>query len=283
MKVLVFSFGGGTHDVTVMEFGQGVFEVLATSGDTQTGGADIDRAIVNLLLDDFKTKTGIDLRNDQTAMARLKEAAERAKIELSNVITTDVDLPFIASDRSGAKNLHYQLTRAKLEELARPHRGQDTGPDQEGHLGRQARGQGHRQGHPDRRDDQDAARSKDGGGRHGQTRGTRRRPHGGGGVGRGHTGGRPRRRGQGHPAAGRDPAHAGRRDQGGHHDAHRRAQLYHPHREDPDLHHGRGLPDGRHHPRRAGREEDGRGQHLTRDVQPYRTTPGAAQTSRRSR
>src|SRR5271170_7243043 len=120
MKVLVFSFGGGTHDVTVMEFGQGVFQVLATSGDTQTGGADIDYAIVNLLLDDFKSKTGIDLRSDKTAIARLKEAAEKAKIELSNVITTDIDLPFIASDSSGAKNLHYTLSRAKLEELARP-------------------------------------------------------------------------------------------------------------------------------------------------------------------
>jgi molecular chaperone DnaK len=120
MKVLVFSFGGGTHDVTVMEFGGGVFQVLATSGDTQTGGADIDYAIVKLLVDDFKAKMGIDLRSDSTAMARLKEAAERAKIELSNVITTDVDLPFIASDSSGAKNLHYTLTRAKLEELAGP-------------------------------------------------------------------------------------------------------------------------------------------------------------------
>ncbi len=120
MKVLVFSFGGGTHDVTVMEFGQGVFQVLATSGDTQTGGADVDYAIVNLLLDDFRSKTGIDLKNDKTAMARLKEAAERAKIELSNVITTDIDLPFVASDSTGAKNLHYTLTRAKLEDLARP-------------------------------------------------------------------------------------------------------------------------------------------------------------------
>jgi molecular chaperone DnaK len=120
MKVLVFSFGGGTHDVTVMEFGGGVFQVLATSGDTQTGGADIDTVIVNLLLDDFKAKMGIDLRNDRTAMARLKEAAERAKIELSNVITTDIDLPFVARDSTGAKNLHYTLTRAKLEEMARP-------------------------------------------------------------------------------------------------------------------------------------------------------------------
>jgi molecular chaperone DnaK len=120
MKVLVFSFGGGTHDVTVMEFGQGVFQVLATSGDTQTGGADVDRAIINLLLEDFRSKTGIELRNDKTAMARLKEAAERAKIELSNMISTEIELPFIASNTTGAKNLHYVLTRAKLEELAEP-------------------------------------------------------------------------------------------------------------------------------------------------------------------
>jgi molecular chaperone DnaK len=120
MKVLVFSFGGGTHDVTVMEFGGGVFQVLATSGDTQTGGADIDYAIVNLIASDFKAKSGIDLKNDKTAMVRLKEAAERAKIELSNLISTDVDLPFIASDSSGTKNLHFTLTRARLEELAGP-------------------------------------------------------------------------------------------------------------------------------------------------------------------
>ncbi|MDG6900058.1 MAG: molecular chaperone DnaK [Nitrososphaerota archaeon] len=120
MKVLVFSFGGGTHDVTVMEFGKGVFQVLATSGDTQTGGADVDNAIINLLADDFRSKTGVDVRSDRTAMARLKEAAEKAKIELSNLISTDIDLPFLASDSKGPKNLHYVLTRAKLEELAEP-------------------------------------------------------------------------------------------------------------------------------------------------------------------
>jgi molecular chaperone DnaK len=120
MKILVFSFGGGTHDATIMEFGGGVFQVLATSGDTQTGGADVDNAIIELLLQDFKAKTGIDLRGDRTAMARLKEAAEKAKIELSNLISTDIDLPFIATDSSGPKNLHYTLTRAKLEEIARP-------------------------------------------------------------------------------------------------------------------------------------------------------------------
>ncbi len=120
MKILVFSFGGGTHDVTVMEFGQGVFQVLATSGDTQTGGADIDNAIIALLLEDFRSNTGIDIRNDRTAMARLKEAAEKAKIELSSIVSTEINLPFFASDSSGPKNLHYILTRAKLEELAEP-------------------------------------------------------------------------------------------------------------------------------------------------------------------
>lgn len=120
MRIMVFSFGGGTHDVTVMEFGGGVFQVIATSGDTQTGGADIDYAIVNHLVEEFKRQTGIDLRNDKTAMARLKEASEKAKIELSTLLTTDIDLPFIAMDKDGPKHLHYTLTRAKLEELALP-------------------------------------------------------------------------------------------------------------------------------------------------------------------
>ena len=120
MKILVFSFGGGTHDATIMEFGKGVFQVLSTSGDTQTGGTDIDKAVIQVLLQDFRSKTGIDLSTDRTAMARLKEAAEQAKIQLSNLTSTDIDLPFIANDPSGPKNLHYTLTRTKLEEVARP-------------------------------------------------------------------------------------------------------------------------------------------------------------------
>jgi len=120
MKIMVFSFGGGTNDTTIMDFGGGVFEVLATSGDTQTGGADLDNAIVQHLLNEFREETGIDLSGDIMAMRRLKEAAEKAKIELSNVMTTDIDLPFIASDKSGPKHLHYTLTRAKLEQLALP-------------------------------------------------------------------------------------------------------------------------------------------------------------------
>ncbi len=120
MKIMVFSFGGGTHDVTLMEFGGGVFEVLATSGDTQTGGTDIDNAVMEYLLSEFRRQTGIDLRNDKMAMTRLKEAAEKAKIELSNMLTTDIDLPFIAADQGGPKHLHIPLTRSKLEELASP-------------------------------------------------------------------------------------------------------------------------------------------------------------------
>lgn len=120
MKILVFSFGGGTHDVTIMDFGQGVFQVLGTSGDTQTGGADVDKAIIDTLLDEFKGQIGIDLRNDKGAMLRLKDAGEKAKIELSTLMTTDIDLPFIAQDAGGPKHLHYTLTRAKLEQVATP-------------------------------------------------------------------------------------------------------------------------------------------------------------------
>jgi molecular chaperone DnaK len=116
MKILVFSFGGGTHDVTLMDFGGGVFQVLATSGDTKTGGADIDNAVVGYLIDEFRRQSGVDLSADRMAMTRLKEAAEKAKIELSTLVTTDVDLPFIMQD----KHLHITLTRAKLEDLALP-------------------------------------------------------------------------------------------------------------------------------------------------------------------
>ena len=119
LKILVFSFGGGTNDTTIMDFGGGVFEVLATSGDTETGGADLDKAVIDYLISEFKRETGIDLRGDLKAMARLKDAAETAKIELSNLIKTDIDLPYITSIAKGTKNLHVTLTRAKLEQLTR--------------------------------------------------------------------------------------------------------------------------------------------------------------------
>ena len=120
MKILVFSFGGGTNDTTIMDFGTGVFEVLSTSGDTQLGGTDVDKTVVNYLLNEFKTQDGIDLSGDPMALRRLKEAAENAKIELSTLFITDLNLPFIASDSAGPKHLHITLTRAKLEQLATP-------------------------------------------------------------------------------------------------------------------------------------------------------------------
>ncbi len=120
MKILVFSFGGGTHDVTVMDFGKGVFQVLSTSGDTQIGGTDVDKAVMDYIVDEYKRQTGIDLTGDKMAMARLKEAAEKAKIELSALMSTDIDLPFITSDSAGPKHLHLTLTRAKVEALAQP-------------------------------------------------------------------------------------------------------------------------------------------------------------------
>jgi len=120
MKILVFSFGGGTHDVTLMDFGKGVFQVLSTSGDTQMGGTDVDNAVLNYVAEEFKRQTGIHLLEDKTATARLKEAAEKAKIELSTLMTTDIDLPFISATSTGPKHLHLTLTRNKLEELARP-------------------------------------------------------------------------------------------------------------------------------------------------------------------
>jgi molecular chaperone DnaK len=121
MKILVFDFGGGTLDVTVMEMGGGVFEVMSTSGDTQLGGTDMDKVIIDYVLDEFKKKEGLDLSQDTTAMTRIREGAEKAKIELSTVMETDINLPFIAHDpSSGAKNLELRITRAKLDELIQP-------------------------------------------------------------------------------------------------------------------------------------------------------------------
>jgi len=120
LKILVFSFGGGTNDTTIMDYGGGVFEVLSTSGDTQTGGADVDKAIMDYLVEEFRKDRGIDLTGDLKAMARLKEAAEKAKIELSNLLSTDIDLPYIAMNDDGPQNLHITMNRAKLEQIAAP-------------------------------------------------------------------------------------------------------------------------------------------------------------------
>lgn len=119
-KILVYDLGGGTLDVTVMDFGEGVFQVLSTSGDTQLGGTDMDEAIVNFLINDFKQKEGIDLKSDRNAYIRLRDAAEKAKIELSSTMSTEIDIPYITQTKDGPKHLKYTMTRAKFEELIRP-------------------------------------------------------------------------------------------------------------------------------------------------------------------
>ena len=116
-KIMVYDLGGGTFDVSILEIGDGVFEVLATSGNNHLGGDDFDQRIIDYLADEFKKTNGIDLRNDKMAVQRLKEAAEKAKIELSSAVTSNVNLPFISADASGPKHLDVTISRAKFDEL----------------------------------------------------------------------------------------------------------------------------------------------------------------------
>jgi molecular chaperone DnaK len=119
-KILVYDFGGGTLDVSIMEMGDGVFEVKSTSGDTQLGGTDMDNVLVDYIAQDFLDKEGIDLRTDKTASQRLREAAEKAKIELTTTMQTSVNLPFITANQAGPKHLEMTIQRSKLEELVMP-------------------------------------------------------------------------------------------------------------------------------------------------------------------
>ncbi|MFT4309292.1 MAG: molecular chaperone DnaK [Candidatus Woesearchaeota archaeon] len=119
-KILVFDLGGGTLDVTIMEFGDGVFEVKSTSGDTKLGGKDMDDLLRNHVIEDFKQQTGINLQDDDIALQRLNEAVEKAKIELSTVTETDINLPYITADQSGPKHLNMKITRSQLEKIIEP-------------------------------------------------------------------------------------------------------------------------------------------------------------------
>merc|ERR1712146_812023 len=115
--IAVYDLGGGTFDVSILEIGDGVFEVKATNGDTKLGGEDFDNVLIDFLADEFKKENGIDLRSDKLALQRLKEGAEKAKIELSSSTETEVNLPFITADQSGPKHLTIKLSRAKLEAI----------------------------------------------------------------------------------------------------------------------------------------------------------------------
>jgi len=120
LKIIVFDFGGGTLDVTIMDFGEGVFQVVSTSGDTQLGGRDMDEALLNYVVDDFRKETEVDLLKDPKALPRLREAVEKAKIELSSVLETEINLPFITVVNNEPKHLVKRVTRALLEQLVRP-------------------------------------------------------------------------------------------------------------------------------------------------------------------
>ena len=119
-QIVVFDLGGGTFDVSILEIGDGVFEVKSTNGDTHLGGEDFDNVIVNFLCDEFKKESGVDIKNDAAAMQRVKDEAEKAKKELSSATSTDINLPFLSADADGPKHFEFTLTRAKMEELVSP-------------------------------------------------------------------------------------------------------------------------------------------------------------------
>ena len=155
-KIAVFDLGGGTFDISVLEIGDGVFEVKSTNGDTFLGGEDFDMRIVNWIADEFKRDQGIDLRTDNMALQRLREEAEKAKMELSTTMETDINLPFITADASGPKHLQMKLSRAKLESLVEDLIERTVNPCQIALKDAGISRRGYRRGDPGRRHDPDA-------------------------------------------------------------------------------------------------------------------------------
>ncbi len=150
-KVAVYDLGGGTFDISILELGDGVFEVKSTNGDTHLGGDDFDQRIIDWLADEFKKSQGIDLRSDPMALQRLKEAAEKAKSEVSTTMQTEINLPYITADASGPKHLNITLTRSKFEQLVDDLIQRTVGPVQAGDEGLGPHGLRHRRGDPGRR------------------------------------------------------------------------------------------------------------------------------------
>ncbi len=274
--ILVFDLGGGTFDVSVLELGDGVFEVKSTNGDNHLGGDNFDKAIVDWMIAEFKRDQGIDLGQDQMALQRLYEAAEKAKIELSSTMTTQINLPFITATPEGPKHLDLQLTRAKLNELTHALLERTVGPTKQAladagldaaaidhvvlvggmtrmpavqekvkELRRQGAAQGRQPGRGRRRRRRDPGRRAQG-------------------------------RGQGRAPARRDPAVARHRDQGRRVHEADRAQHDDPDPQGGDLHDGRGQPAVGRDPRPAGRVRDGRLQQDARQVPARRHPAGAA-------
>ena len=198
--VLVFDLGGGTFDVSILDVGDGVVEVRATSGDTHLGGDDFDRRIVDHLADQFQNENGIDLRKDPQALQRLFEAAEKAKVELSSVTQTQVNLPFVTADANGPKHLEHDAHALDVRAADRRPARADHGPRPAGHGRRQGHRQRHRRGDPRRRIDPHPGRAEPGPPPH-RRQGPEHdgQPRRGGGRGRRHPGRRHQGRGQGRP------------------------------------------------------------------------------------
>ena len=227
--ILVFDLGGGTFDVSVLEIGDGVFEVKATAGDNHLGGDNFDKAIVDWLVDEFKKAEGQDLSQDKMALQRLYQEAEKAKTELSSAQETQINLPFITAVDSVPKHLNQRLTRAKLNELTSSLIDRVVGPDQAGDGGRRRDRRLDRPHRDGGRHDPHARRAGEGQGADRQGPAPGREPRRGRGRGRRHPGRSAGRRRQGRAPARRDPADAGHRDQGRRHDQAHRAQHHDPH------------------------------------------------------
>ena len=159
-KIAVFDLGGGTYDISVLELAEGVFEVKSTNGDTHLGGDDFDQRLIDWLVAEFKKDQGIDLSKDPMALQRLKEAAEKAKMELSSTTQTDINLPFITADQSGPKHLNMTLTRAKFEQLVDDLIQRTIPPMQQALKDAGLEPEADRRGHPGRRLDPHSARSR---------------------------------------------------------------------------------------------------------------------------
>ena len=272
MKIAVFDLGGGTFDISILEFGGGVFEVLSTNGDTHLGGDDFDQVIIDWLVQEFKNDEGADLKADPMAMQRLKEAAEKAKIELSSSTSTEINLPYIMPVGGVPKHLVKTLTRAKFEQLAHDLIQACLVPCQKAMADAKSEYCRHRRGHP-RGWFEPYPRRADTGEellRQGAFEG--REPRRGGGRRCCYPGCHPeqgRRRGR-HRAARRDPADTGYRDPRRRDDQAHRGQHHHPLQEERDLLYRSRQPDRGDHPRAAGRAPHGRTEQVHRTVQPHR-------------
>ena len=276
-KIAVYDLGGGTFDISILELGEGVFEVKATNGDTHLGGDDFDQRVIDWLLAEFKKDQGIDLAKDQQALQRLKEAAEKAKIELSSTASTEINLPYITADASGPKHLVMNLTRAKLEDLVGDLIDKTKGP-----VIAALKDAGLKAGDIDEvilvggmtrmPAVVEAVKAMFGG----------KEPHKGVNpdevvaIGAAIQAGRARRRGEGRPPPRRHAAVAGHRDPRRRHDPADRPQHDHPDVEVAGVLDGLGQPEPGRDPRPPGRARLRRGQQDARPVHPRRDPAGTA-------